>query len=151
MREAACYTFTCSNRTVPKQLNGQMNYGSGWVVIEQYFHSGERRLVSILPPRTNKSEVARYVGQAYVDTHASVREKLTYKKGNEQLPAYAVSENAFDSVMHCGHEPFFVCFYSQKITLNKDLVKFQYKICVNHDDLLAPRYEVRTQSIGAEV
>lgn len=127
-----------------------MNYGCGWVVIEQYFHTGERRLISILPPKRTKSDVARYVGQAYIDRHASVKEKLSYKK-RRKLPAYEVSQNAFDTVMHCGHEPFFVCFYSQKITLRTDLIEFQYKACINHDDPMAPQYELCTQSLKVEL
>jgi hypothetical protein len=127
-----------------------MNYGRGWVVIEQHFHSGKKRLISILPPRKPKKDVALYVEQTYVDRHASVREKLSHKKGSKLL-AYQVSENMYDSVMHCGHEPSFVCFYSEKIILNDSLLKFDYKVCVSRDGELAPKYELRTQSLEVEL
>lgn len=126
-----------------------MNYGRGWVVIEQYFHSRERRLISILPPRRTKKDVARYVEQTYVDRHASVREKLSYKKGSE-LPAYQVPDNILDSVMHCGHEPFFVCIYSHKIVLKGHLIEFEYEVCVNNDPM-APKYERRSESLEVEL
>lgn len=123
-----------------------MHYGRGWILIEQHFHSGTRRLVSILPPRKRTADVAAYIGQAYVDRYASIQEKLSYKK-NRALPAYEVSGNPFDTVMHCGHEPSFVCFYAHKISLRETTLEFEYRICVNREDPMKSVFETRQQSI----
>ena len=127
-----------------------MNHGSGWVLIEEYFHSGRRNLISILPPRMCQRDVASYVVQTYVDRYASVREKLSYKK-RRKSSAYFVSSDHYGRVMHCGHEPSFVCIYAEAIHLKNGVVEFEYNIVIGINDDSRPILEPRRQTIVVEV
>jgi len=127
-----------------------MNHGSGWILIEEYYHSRSRKLLSILPPRKSRRDVAAFMEQLYVDRHASIREKLGYKK-HCKLAAYAVSTDMFNGTMHCGHEPFFICVFANKIVLRENNLEFHYRIAVNRDDPMNPIFEARSQTITVDV
>ncbi len=63
-----------------------MNLGTGWVIIEESFHSTEKRLVSIISARKCQKYVRDFMEQTYVDKFASINEKLSYKKNRKQSP-----------------------------------------------------------------
>lgn len=57
--------------------------GKAWVILEESFHSEDKRLVAVISPRKTGAYVAEYIEQAYVDRFASFDEKITFKKDKE--------------------------------------------------------------------
>lgn len=126
-----------------------MNHGAGWIVYEESYHEHTRKLVSILPARRNVRFVADFMEQLYTDHHASLSERLRYKK-NPKVPMFRAMVDICAGPIHVGHDPFLVGIYARKITLDGNVLGFWYKIATNRDDPLNPVLEDRHQSLQVD-
>ena len=109
-----------------------MNYGTGWVIFEESYREGTKKLVSILSPRRTPKDVSAFVEQLYIDRYGSIRERLGYKK-SRKAAAYTPMMDGFGGVMHCGHEPYLVGIHAHKIVLRDGQLEFTYRIATNRD------------------
>lgn len=105
-----------------------MNQGKGWVLIEAFFNTGENRLLSILSSRRSPDHIRQYMEQKYIDSHASIEEKLSYKKQPRRwaYPSEPYAEK-YPYVLRCGHEPLFIAMYCHKLELKGDKLYYYYK------------------------
>lgn len=122
-----------------------MNHGSGWIVWEESSNSN-RRLLSILPARRNRDEVAHFVQQLYVDRFASIDEKLEFKKhpNSSRFPMLA---DHYPGPKSVGFGPWYFAVYAREIVLEKNQLSFYYRIAVNRADPYRPVFEERRQTI----
>jgi hypothetical protein len=125
-----------------------MNHGSGWILFQQKFGESHRVLLSILPARKARDDVAAYMEQLYVDRFSSIHQRLDYKKHRKTINSVITDRGG--GVMHCGHDPYFHCLYASKIVLKGNVLEYFYRILVNADDPLNPRFEQRSQAIEVE-
>lgn len=123
-----------------------MDHGAAWIVIEESYQQGTRRLLSILPARRNRNEVIAFVQQCYVDRFASIDEKLLFKKHPKQ-PPFTVFADQYGGPIYIGQEPVYVGIYAYKIRLQDMVLEFQYRIVVDRNNLLEPKFETRSQSL----
>jgi hypothetical protein len=105
-----------------------MSFGKGWVIVEKYFRTGEENLLSILNPRNGSDYVREYMEQRYVDTFASFKEKISYKKKKSSWP-YPVQpvERLYHYVLQCGHEPQYLAAKCHKLVLKGDKLEYYYQ------------------------
>lgn len=132
-----------------RKKHSPVNHGSGWIIFEESYHKRTRKLMSILPARRNGRFVADFMEQLYTDRHASLSERLRYKK-NPKLPMFRAIVDLYNGPIHVGHDPFLVGLYAHKITLDGNVLGFQYKIATNRDDPFNPVFEDRFQSLQVE-
>ena len=124
-----------------------MNYGAGWIILEESYREGTTKLLSILSPRRTAKDVSAFVEQLHIDRHGSIRERLEYKK-TRKAAAYAPMLDGFGGVMHCGHEPHLTGIYAHRIVLRNEQLEFTYRIATNRDKgPLEVTFEERQQSI----
>lgn len=123
-----------------------MNHGAGWIIFEESYPDGTRRLLSILPARRNPKEVTRFLQQSYVDRFATIDEKLHFKK-NPKFRPFSVLVDIHGGPMSIGHGPFYFAIYARKIVCEGNCLTFYYKIAANRDDPLNPVFEERAQSL----
>jgi len=105
-----------------------MNIGTAWVLIEESFHSTEKRLVSIISARRNQDYICDYIEQAYVDRFASINEKIAYKKNKKQSPFKIENYEKAETIISCGHDPMFRAYYCHKLELNGDTLIYKYRV-----------------------
>jgi len=102
-----------------------VKHGPAWIIIEQSAKDGAKRLLSILPPRKSAWEVARFVEQLFVDRHASITERLEFKKSNRSLAFRPLIDG---QVMHCGHDPIIIGIRAHQTCLRDCRLEFRYSI-----------------------
>lgn len=111
-----------------------MDAGKAWLILEEYFHSGERRLLSIVSPRKTASYVCELMEQTYTDKFASIEEKITYKKDRKKS---AFSMQAYErrrpTTLSCGHEPTFRAYFCHKLKLDGGKLIFAYRVFREED------------------
>lgn len=123
-----------------------MKHGSGWVIFEDRYPSGEKRLLSLLPPRSNQKFVVQFMRQLYVDKYGTIEDRLAFKKSPSSYPLEPLQER-FCPIIHLGHNPFFVGIRSFDIRLRGTVLEFTYKIATDTSDPFRPVYARRSQSI----
>ncbi|MBE7460112.1 MAG: hypothetical protein HS112_06275 [Zoogloeaceae bacterium] len=106
-----------------------MDAGKAWVILEEHFHSDERRLLSIVSPRKTTSYVVDLMEQMYVDKFASITERITYKKDRKKS-AFRMEEyeRRGPTTLSCGHEPTFRAYFCHKLKLDGDKLIFVYRV-----------------------
>jgi len=125
-----------------------MNYGAGWVVLqESHSDAAARSVVSILSPRRSQNDVAAYVQQRYVDCYGSIEERLEFKKSRRSTP-FHVHVDRIRGLIDIGHDPHFIAFYCNKILLENAVLTFHYRIMISSADAHAPEFADRKQSIS---
>jgi hypothetical protein len=127
-----------------------MNYGAGWIVLENRYPEVSQTVLSVISARRSSAYVAQYIEQLYVDRHASIRERLDYKKSGKNYP-YRTQVGLYSGVMHCGQSPVLHGIYAHKIMLSGNQLAFTYKILVRQDPLHTPVFESRRQVIPVDV
>lgn len=105
-----------------------MNLGTGWVIIEESFHSTEKRLVSIISARKCQKYVRDFMEQTYVDKFASINEKLSYKKNRKQSPFKIEKYEQTGTTISCGHDPMFRAYYCHQLKLIGNIRIFKCRI-----------------------
>jgi hypothetical protein len=63
-----------------------MNYGAGWIILEESYREGTTKLLSILSPRRTAKNVSAFIEQLHIDRYCSIRERLEYKKTRKAAP-----------------------------------------------------------------
>lgn len=104
------------------------NLGKAWIVLEESFHSDEKRLVAVLSPRKTGAFVAEYIEQAYVDRFASFDEKITFKKDKKKSPFRIERYSIRGTTMRHGHEPMFNAYYTHKLERKGGVLLFHYLV-----------------------
>ena len=104
-----------------------MNHGPAWIIFEESHKRDSRALISILSPRRSQHDVARFMEQIYVDRHASIKERIQYKKSRNSATYRPVADH---QVLHCGHDPFLVGVYARQTTISGNVLEFRYRIVV---------------------
>ena len=127
-----------------------MNYGAGWIVLENKYPETSQVILSVISPRRSSTYVSQYIEQLYVDRHASIRERLEYKKSPKNYP-YRTKVGLYSGIMHCGQSPVLHGIYAHKIVLSGDQLDFSYKILVREDSRNTPIFEDRRQAIPVDV
>ncbi len=127
-----------------------MNYGAGWIVLENRYPSRSEIVLSIISARRSASYVAQYIEQLHVDRHASIRERLEYKKSPNNYP-YRTHIGLYTGIMHCGQSPVLHGIYADKISLAHDNLHFTYKILVREDSGCSPIFESKRRSLSVDV
>jgi len=102
--------------------------GKAWIVLEESFHSDEKRLVAVLSPRKTGDFVAEYIEQAYVDRFASFDEKITFKKDKKKSPFRIERYSISGTTMRHGHEPMFNAYYAHTLERNGGALLFHYRV-----------------------
>ena len=105
-----------------------MNLGTGWLIIEESFHSAEKHLVSIISARRCQEYVRDFMEQTYVDKFASINEKLSYKKNRKQSPFKIEKYEQTGTTISCGHEPMFKAYYCHQLKLIGNILVFKCRI-----------------------
>ena len=99
------------------------------MVLEESYHSNDKRLVTLINPRKTGSYVAEYIEQAYVDRYASFDEKVVFKKDKKKSPfrieRYMISAT---TISH-GHDPMFNAYYAHKLERKGVSLLFHYRVC----------------------
>jgi hypothetical protein len=127
-----------------------MNYGAGWIILEESYREGTKKLLSVLSPRRTAKDVSAFVEQLHIDPHGSIRERLEYKQ-SRKVAAYNTMLDGFGGVMRCGHEPHLTGIYAHKIVLRKGQLEFTYRIATNRNKgPLEVTFEERPQSIAVD-
>ncbi|MBL8261568.1 MAG: hypothetical protein JNM58_04015 [Xanthomonadaceae bacterium] len=127
-----------------------MQYGAGWIVLENLYPEPVERLVSVVSPRRSSGQVAQLIEQLYVDRHGSIRERLEYKKSPKNYP-YRTHVGLYSGVMHCGQSPVLHAVYAHKISLKDGLLDFTYKVLVREESGHIPVFEDRRRTIAVDV
>lgn len=106
-----------------------MDAGKGWVILEEHFHSGERRLVSIVSPRKTIGYICDLMEQMYVDKFASLGERITYKKDRKRS-AFRMEryQQRGPTILSCGHEPTFRAYRCQRLNVEGNCLVFRYRM-----------------------
>ncbi len=106
-----------------------MHLGRAWIILEEHFHSGEKRLLSIVSPRKTARFICEFMEQMYVDKFASVHEKITYKKDRKKS-AFRMEkyEQMGPTTFSCGHDPTFRAYYCHRLTLAGERLMFKYRV-----------------------
>ena len=123
-----------------------MKHGPGWVIFEEHYPSGERRLLSVLSPRRNQKSVMQFMQQLYVDKFATIEDRLAFKKCSDSYPLDPMQDR-FYPIIHLGHNPFFVGIRALDLRLKDNILEFSYKIATDTSDPFNPVYGPRSQSI----
>ena len=105
-----------------------MNIGTAWVIVEESFHSNEKRLISIISSRKSSGYVAEYLEQKYVDNFASIEEKISFKKDRKQSPFRVEPYAIRGTTITCGHDPMYKAYYCYKLKLNNGVLTYQYRV-----------------------
>ena len=127
-----------------------MNYGAGWIILENRYPEASKLVLSVISPRRSSAFVAQYIEQLYVDRHASIRERLEYKKSRKNYP-YQTQTSIYSGIMHCGQSPVLHGIYAHKILLSGNQLDFTYKILVREDPPHTPVFESRRQVVPVDV
>lgn len=128
-----------------------MNYGAGWIILEESYHQKTRKLVSILSARRTARQVAEFMQQIYVDRTGTVLERLDYKK-SPKAAAYKVESDRLTNPLYIGHDPTLFGIRAHKILLKGETLEFRYKILSNPQaDPLRAIFEERSQSLLVDV
>jgi hypothetical protein len=126
-----------------------MDYGAGWIVLEDKYPESSKVILSVISPRRSSTYVAQYIEQLYVDRYASISERLEYKKSPKNYP-YRTNVGLYSGIMHCGQSPVLRGIRAQKIVLNRDQLEFTYKILVREDSRNTPIFESRRQVVPVD-
>ena len=102
--------------------------GKGWVILEESFHTEEKKLIAILSPRKTTTFVANYIEQIYVDRFAYFVEKISFKKNRENSPFKIERGMINGTTISHGHDPIYNAYYSHKLERNGDLLLFHFNI-----------------------
>jgi len=105
-----------------------MDAGKAWVILEEDpYHSGERRLVSIVSRRRGIEYVCDLMEQMYVDKFASLDERITYKKDRKRS-AFRMEEyqRRGPTILWCGHEPTFFAYRCHSLKVEGNTLFFWY-------------------------
>ncbi|WP_404361575.1 hypothetical protein [Methylotuvimicrobium sp. KM1] len=104
------------------------NLGKAWVVLEESYHSEEKRLITVLSPRKTVAYVAEYIEQAYVDRYASFDEKIVFKKDKKKSPFRIERYMINDTTISHGHDPMFNAYYAHKLERKGENFLFHYRV-----------------------
>lgn len=127
-----------------------MKYGAGWIVLENRYPEPSEVILSVISPRRSPSHVAQYIEQLYVDRHASIRERLEYKKSPKNYP-YRTRIGLYSGIMYCGQSPVLHAIYAHKIGFFSDKLEFTYKVLLHEDPQGFPVFDTKTRSIAVDV
>jgi len=126
-----------------------MNLGSGWLIIEESPHTGDRTLISILSSRKQESYVQDYMEQRYIDKFASLEEKIAYKKNPKSWPYPAQPVTPlFPSVLSCGHDPIFMTYRCHKLKQKNGEIIYVFKTLKGQTKDLRPIIQENTRKIN---
>ena len=110
-------------------MPNKMGAGKAWVILEEHFHSGERRLLSIVSPRKTVSYVCDFMEQMYIDKFASIHEKITYKKDRKKSALRMEEyEQRGPTTLSCGHDPTFRAYSCHRLKLDGNKLIFTYRV-----------------------
>ncbi len=138
----------CLRQPLSYHVRRRMKHGPAWVLFEESFHQGSKKLLSLLSPRRPVNDVAAFVEQLYIDRTASLGERMQYKKSRKSAAYKPIIDG---HVMHCGHEPFLVCIYAQQTSIQNNVLYFIYRIITKRgNDLKDFATEERQQSIEVD-
>jgi hypothetical protein len=102
--------------------------GKTWVVLEESYHSHEKRLVALLSPRRTEAYVAEYIEQTYVDRYASFDEKVVFKKDKKKSPFRIERYMISSTIISHGHDPMFNAYYVHKLERKDENLLFHYRV-----------------------
>ena len=102
--------------------------GKAWVVLEESFHSEEKRLIALLSPRKAGAHIAEYIEQAYVDRYASFDEKVVFKKDKKKSPFRIDHYMINGTIISLGHDPMFNAYYAHKLNRKGENLLFHYRV-----------------------
>ena len=105
-----------------------MNLGTGWVIIEESFHSTEKRLVCDHQCSKVSEYVRDFMEQTYVDKFASINEKLSYKKNRKQSPFKIEKYEQTGTTISCGHDPMFRQILLRPVETHRKILIFRCRI-----------------------
>jgi len=105
----------------------KMDAGKAWVILEEYFHSSDRRLVSIVSPRKTIEYVCDLMEQMYVAKFASLDERITYKKDRKRS-AFRMEnyQQRGPTLLWCGQEPTFHAYRCHRLQVKGNTLFFWY-------------------------
>ena len=127
-----------------------MNHGAGWIVIENMYPEPTEIVLSVISARRSAAFVAQYIEQLYVDRHASIRERLEYKKSPTRYP-YRTKIGLYSGVMYCGQSPVLHAIYAQQISLGSETLDFTYRFLVREEPRGTPIFESKRRSVRVDV
>ena len=122
-----------------------MKHGHGWLIFEEGTET-PKTLVTILPARRPVFDVAAHIEQLYVDRHASIMERINYKKSRKHA-TYAPMIDPYSCIIHCGHNPWLVGYPARSIELNNNILSFTYRLPVKRDGV-DTTFEYRHQNVS---
>jgi hypothetical protein len=103
----------------------------------------------MLSPRRTPDQIKRYIEQRYVDSFASIHEKIAYKKNPKTWPYRAEpNERLYPYVLNCGHEPHYIAIYCHKIALKNGGLHYDYKYFQGEDENHRPMFKLLSKVIN---
>jgi hypothetical protein len=125
-----------------------MKHGPAWILFEESYHSGSRKLLSIQPSRRTSRDIVSFMEQLYVDRFASMDERMQYKKSRD---AATYKPTVDGHTIHCGHDPFFVGIRARQTDLRGGLLEFHYRIIIRQSsEPLDFKTEERSQVLNVD-
>lgn len=125
-----------------------MNIGTGWLIIEESYHTNTNTLISIISTRKQESYVLEYLEQMYIDKYASLDEKISHKKNTDSWPYRANPVTPlYQGVLSCGHDPVMMAYRCHKLNLKKEILEYTFKTLQGQTKDFRPIFKEITRKI----